>query len=594
MVTDFFIALLCILLPLLAGSIVMKQPFLAWLFGSLFYFLLFLLVSFFASGELFLDSIRLVTIVATVVGCGFLLRRSPSLKVDRRILAFLGIVLLSVISFFFVWRQTTGYPLQLNWDIYEHITLIDILKTGKFSFFTSHLSDTFTFNSYPPFFHTMLALPLLFGGTSIGTYWWLEYFHYLGVILVTFFFVKEVFGNNRLAVFVATMTSALTFESFMVYESLFLLPQTLAAVVAIGLLTLVYRTPSVSRRTLVLGIVSLVFLHYVIGSAAALTILFVYFFLRLPIKNSYQQVCIVVAALIFAASIFGAFFLHWNVPGREEAQYFNLSLGEKAGYMLDWYAGFLLFLPVGFFVMLRKPDKKRTSLLLVSFLVLAVVFSPFSYVLKYHVLSRFFLHAVVGIGAASALLVFPRLFRPLVLVGLLTAGFLLFGSNIGRYKASLGYEGRVAHFSSAEMEAAKWLSLHSEEGMLLISEPATQYIFEALSGVNSQGGAFMDISTRKKLIALSYLTDPAQVLRELRSIDDLLPSSPTVRKRIFVLSGRYTKWQDLMDSWQESTYYNIWRPYQRDARDNNLRDALLSQPGVHLLYQNKEVTLLTL
>src|ERR1035437_2946344 len=275
---DLMVGLSFYLLPYLTGRIFVKKIVQAWILGALIWFLIYFVVvgvNVFAHFD-FQSVIRMIALIISVVsllklGKEFISEKPKINWQSIFIASFLA--LFTAFVYFFIWKRNTPYPMQLNWDIYEHLTLSNLLSLGKLSFSTTQITDTFTFNSYSPIFNILLSLPkVIFQRGLLGVYWGIEYWHYLLTAFAAFILAKKVFNNNWLAL-LAAIVSSLVFESAVVYSTRFLIPQTLAALVAVFVAAKIkdYRWPIL----LVAGAVILL-THYLVGPLCLLILAALY------------------------------------------------------------------------------------------------------------------------------------------------------------------------------------------------------------------------------------------------------------------------------------------------------------------------------
>src|SRR5450759_2105555 len=83
------------------------------------------------------------------------------------------LVLLSV-AFYALWRWNSPYPSPLNWDIWEHQTVVNAIRSGSFALLPSQLSDTFRFNGYTTLFHVITAgIQNVLHVQNIPGFWWI-------------------------------------------------------------------------------------------------------------------------------------------------------------------------------------------------------------------------------------------------------------------------------------------------------------------------------------------------------------------------------------------------------------------------------------
>lgn len=598
MIIDLFASIGFFLIPFIIGTLFTRHAFYAWISGILSIFFLFFAVFYTTSlfPQLdFLFLLRFFVIILFVWSLLVLILKVRQIRsLPRPSLWILGGGIFATMLYFFVWKQSTPYPLQLNWDIYEHITLANLLLKGHVSLLPSHISDTFTFNGYTPLFHMLLAVPAgIFGKGLVGIYWWLEYFFYLATILVSCLLAWRTTQNKWATAFTGVL-AACVFESTIVYTSLFLIPQTLVALITLFAVSQILSEKK--PNLLGWGATALVLfaLHYIVGTfgigACALFVLFKY----KPIPIVWMRKGLIGVMILFGLVLCMHVFGGWALTGREEAAHFILPIEQTAGYFFDWYglASIAVFL-MGAFVLWTKGEKQIKLVLFLSIISLCIVFSPFSYVLKFYVIGRYFVNVVLGVGFAFLLFKSAPKWRPLVFVGISSVLFCIFFFNQLTYKSPLYFQGKYSHISQGEMQAAEWLKGHTSAGTLLISDPSTQYVLEALSGINTQGGAYMDESTREKLVAVGQTTNNAIRIAKLTAIHDLLPSQEKkTTQRIVVLSARYFAWQKLSVEEKESFFYNIWVPHLLTVEDKKYIEQFKKTMDVKEIYRNSEMVII--
>ncbi len=598
MIIDFFASISFYLIPFLTGSFFTRKIVKAWIFGALIWFgLYFLIFGIAALGKLdnFVIILRVIAIVISaisIIRLIYLWIRKRSVLKLKRLLAPLFLVVFFTLVYFLIWKRNTPYPMPLNWDIYEHITLANLILKGNLSFITSKISDTFTFNSYSPFFEILLSLPkLVFERSLLGIYWWLEYWHYLITILASYILAKKIFPNIWLAL-ASALVSGLVFESIMAYSSLFLIPQTLTAVIAI----LVFKDIKEHKLPFLIIAGVLIFLmHYVLGTLSLFILFLGFIFSRYQRLEKYINPFVIfssiLAVVLLAINLLGK----WKTVNIEEAGHFNFPLLDKIGFLSDWYGvGSIIFLIIGYFIILRKGNLYQKLALGIALLVFGIAFAPFSYFLKFFVLGRYFLNLVIAAGIFLLISKQKILFKTGILSIIAFSLLLVFDKNQANYKESLHFKNYVTQASFEEINASKWLFKHKKEGDFLISDPATQYIFEASSEVNTQGGVYMNLQTRKLLSGINYSNDRGLIKNKLLGIEDLLLNKYPKKRTLFILSGRYFAWQDFPETEKESSFYNVWAPRLINEKENAYIDYLLQDNQFKLLYRNDQVAILEL
>ena len=170
--------------------------------------------------------------------------------------------------------------------------------------------------------------------------------------------LQKLFKDKLLAIS-AGILSALTFQSIAAYSTLFLLPQTLVALITIFILI---RIEEYKLRWLILASVFIFLMHYVLGALAIFVLWTFYLQKRLKLSDKFLSLGLVSAALLSGALLGLNFLGKWQLLNTEEAAHFNFGLSEKLGFIVDWYSLIFFFLfPLGFIYILKKEHriKKR-------------------------------------------------------------------------------------------------------------------------------------------------------------------------------------------------------------------------------------------
>jgi len=596
MIIDFFASLSFYLVPYLTGRFFTKKIVPAWIMGSLFWFIFyFLLIGIFSFGNLgsFSQIVRFSIIVVSLISLVRItaLRLKKGVKIEfTRLLIPVFLAIFTTVIYFLIWKRNTPYPLQLNWDIYEHITLANLISQGNLSFVTSKISDTFTFNSYSPFFEILLSIPkILFQKSLLGIYWWLEYWHYLATVLASYLLAKEIFPNKWLAT-ISALISALVFESLVVYSSLFLIPQTL-----VGLMTILVFKDIKNHKPwfLLIAGVSVFLMHYVVGSLSLVILLLGFLVSRYKFIQKHINLA-VIFSLLFSGILISINFLgKWFILGIEEAAHFNFSIWEKLGYLSDWYgAGSLILVLIGCVLIVKNGNAFQKLVLILAFLIFGISFAPFSYFLKFYVLGRYFVNLIIAVSLWIIISRQRNLFRVAAISMMILISTIVFYKNQVAYKEPLHSGTLETQISFEEIQAANWLILHKGDNQFLVSDPSSQYIFEAISEVNTQGGVYMNLSSRNALISINKLNDPVLIKSKLLRVkDDLLKKQNYPGKTLFVIGGRYFAWQDLPEKQKQSSFYNVWSPRLITSDDQSRIDFLAKSKQFKLIYKNSEVAI---
>lgn len=611
MLTDFIASISFYIFPFLLGRIFFKKTIFAFINGFLIWYLISLFSGYIFPGS-FSAAAQITTLIAIIgapikVAIEVLLKNSYFFsrlslkKFYSDIFPLLLIFAFSVFIYFFVWKLYTPFPMQLNWDIYEHITLANIISGGSISLLPSFLSDTFTFNGYTTLFQTALAVPkTLFHTNLIGIYWWIEYWHYLLTILVTYFLTQKIFKKREISLFSA-LASGLIYESSIVYSNLFLIPQTFAAVLGILLLSEIIKSPaeaaaaiSLKKKTtqLIPAIISLstiFLLHFVIG-LAVICVISAYWLLskKHPVRHLNKVILILILALsaVLGLRFFGGF----DLTGREEANYFNLDFMKLVGIFTDWYGLTLIFILPGIYGIFKNSSAEAKKTLILGLITTIVSIAPLAYFLKYYVIARYFVNIVLIFG------IFYTIRNLNIYIRYITEGWmilifaLIFFVNINTYQNFLLFSGFTSHISDKELETSKWLKQnYTSPETLLISDPSTSYILEAASEINSPGGAYMSANNRASLININGSLHPGIVKANLMEVSDRNISSGKIEQRLFIASGRYFAWQELPDKEKRSFYFNIWSPKLIKEPDVPFLKMLSESYDFKIVYQNNEL-----
>lgn len=594
MLQSFLASLVFFLTPYLWGRFFKKSIFLSWVVGAFFFVVSYLgivLVTSFLHLP-FLVFFRVIFILVSVLSVTNFIWKKEYVGFSSVLHKHWQVILLSLFGtwvYFFIWKRYTLYPLQLNWDVYEHITLANIIAQGNFSLFASQLSDTFTFDGYIPFFHILLAMPkMVLNANLVGVYWWIEYWHYLLTIIASYLLTKR-FLHTSFAGFLGGIVGALIFESSIVYASLFFIPQTL-----VGLLFAFSLSEELTWLETILVSTLFVSLHLVIGIVAAGAL----FLWKLLHKNRHVsikrlQLLVYAALFILLFSLAAHFIGNWIVTGREEAIHFTYSLSQKVQFLLQWYSFFIVFALIGIGIFTRKATKEQKVLVILAALLFSISFAPISYFLKFYVLGRYVIDVVLVAGIVIPLRQLQMKWQKIIASFLMLILLVVFYINQNTYKSSLYFEGYASQISYEEIAAGNWLKAHMPYAFL-ISDPSTQYVLEAVSGDNTQGGAYMNLQTRRTLSRIAYDYNAKEVRSQLLSIHDALPSVDASREQtLLVLSGRYFAWQRLPQSEKDSFYYNIWSAQMLSSSDKLYIEQFLQQnPYYKVVYSNSEMVIL--
>ncbi len=487
------------------------------------------------------------------------------------------------ITVYWVWRLGSPMHTTLNWDIYHHQTLINIINQGKFGLVTSSLSDSFQFAGYSTIFHTIASISQTLFKPNILEFWFfVEYLHLLLGAVIAFFFTYA-FTKNKFTSVISSLLATLIFESSMAYTNLFLIPQNLAGLISAGFLAKISLEYPQNKRLLATDFLIfslfLIPLHLIIGTfgvfLALITIIFLY---TKPIKESNKvQNLLLLGSLICIPLVFfiskSIDFSHIN---RGEAAYYIFSIGKKIATMKDIYGyGLIAFLPLGYFYALKTKESKYKLLLILINGMFAILIGILPYNLKFLAVGRFPLFTLMSLGMWILIKDLPNIIK-CIFLALSTATFgIVFVINIYMYKGVPNYKNLSTHVSPPEIEVAKFLQeTYAKEAnkVLLVSDPATMHILEGLSGINSPGGAYTSIENRQILTSI-YLRRDETLRKRLFEIRDLAEENDH-NKVLLVLSGRFREWQLGPEEDRYGIHWNVWRPKDLDPEELQEHDFI--------------------
>lgn len=509
-----------------------------------------------------------------VSGCIQLFSLRPhrllSWKAIRSGLVVLLVAVICSLAVWQIWTYRSPYP--LNWDLYQHQTLTNILLRDHFDFWTANLSDTFGFASYPPTFHLLLSLSqagLVNSATMIVDYWQaVTFLHLLSVALLSYYLGMTV-TRKPLIGWLSLLIGTLSFDSIISFTNLFFLPQSVAAVLGIGLLTVLFAKSEHKAQmphwlSVGLGMIALISFHFVIGMMAAgmYGVTWLYFrFYRTWHKAFTHLPILEILCLVVIAGMIGSYFLDLGFINRGEAASYLFSLSEKQVFIQRVYGyGLYLLLPLGLLAGIRTKYKTQKYVLFLTICFIALLLSHLPYVFKFMVLARFFFHLLMAAGLWLLISKIHWRILRMSTVAIITTGLLaILILNSFTWKQGLAFNTYNTHLSTEDLEAADFLrKLYPPTTTLLISDPASQFILEGLCGINSAGGAYVTPEFRKSLYTALTTTEPSQQKSSLLAITD--PLQPNPKHRLLVLSGRTFVWAEAKEADRMAFDYNIWSP----------------------------------
>ncbi len=485
-----------------------------------------------------------------------------------------------------IWRMNSPYPNSLNWDLFEHQSIVTAIRDGHWGVFPSLLSDTFRFDGYTTLFHTAIALAQsIFNPKILGFWWMAEAFHLFSAVVAAYVLTAHI-SKNRTAGLLAGLFSAFFFESSIVFAPLMLIPQTVAAVLWTFGLSYLLGTERPNTWYMALLSLLLVAMHMIVGGAGVLLYVLAGILMRIP----YHKVLWLIGGIVGSASLYiGLNAVVSMLPLS------SINYGEAGAYMQNttdtlstmrlWYGLFPLALfPIGYFFAATQ-GKVRTIIATIIFATaFAVVLSKAPYAMKFMSLARYPMIAVIAVGMST---LFADMGKKTTLIAtgiLIIALGTIFTVNTNEWKAWLITNGTATHVSTDDQQIARYLSTHATTGTMLISDPATQYILEGISGVNSQGGAYMNDQSRTAFQMAFTATEAATMTNAFRSIVDTV-STTTPTTRYIAISGRTTEWMRSSEPQRHDITYNIWRPTGLSVIDHIELEriaAILGKPPVYV------------
>lgn len=509
----------------------------------------------------------------------------------------ISILLVAALAGYILWRLDSPYPYPLNWDIWEHQTVVNALLSGTFALLPSQLSDTFQFNGYTTMFHIWLAIPqYLFKPDVLGFWWFAEFFHGLTAALAAYLLTFAV-SKNRWAAILSGVMSALFFESNLAYTAYFLMPQTITAVIwAFGFAFLLQKPKKINPVLIMFPLsVILISLHFIVGGLGIM-VYFLYILLEktriLEKKLIYLTAIISLPVFTFGILTLISRIFPVQTINFGEAGHFSNTLKQISSDMRMWYGLLPLFLlPFGIEYVEKNPYCNIGRILILCFLILGgVVISPFPYVNKFIVLWRFLLIPFISLGVMYFLDKTSEIIAKGIIIFLFVLTCQIISmENTNTWKQTVTYRGIASQLSDDERKTAAFLSEQKTKTALFVSDPATSYILEALSGMNSPGGAYMSTHNRN-FLNKGLLSDESVTCNiYLNNIHDGLNQAtyPT----FIVITGRMLAWLKASEDMQQSNAWNVWVPKEFSLRDEIRIQKIQERCGFTSVFQTKSTVI---
>lgn len=509
----------------------------------------------------------------------------------------LAVVMALSLLVYGLWRIDSPTNTSLNWDLYHHQTLANIISKGEFSFLSTKLSDTFKFAGYSTIFHSLLALSqMLFKVDILGFWWYLEFFHLVSTVLASFV-VAYSFTKSRYVGFAAAIIGAFVFEAHGAYTSLFLIPQNLSATLGAVLISQLYaqykRKKDIFRPIYLLSLVFIILNHFIVG--ALVLVLYTTISLMLALHQSQKLKKIFDLVVIFAllsCVMFPVITANIDLSylNRGEAQFFNFSLAQKLSYNKSFYGNSLYpLVALGLLAFTALRNRKNYLLIFLTLVSASLLLAPVPYSTKLYALNRYFVHTTMALGLWLVVRNTNYKKKLASLILLIMVFSVVFISNVTTYKQIPYYRETSTHISPNEIETASYIkNTYKNKDILLLSDPATMHVLEAISGVNTPGGAYTDLRTRQTLTNIYYTRNSKSMALSLLQARDGLNLQPP-QKILLVVGGRLAKWEQASDENRNGIHWNVWVPYDialKDLETYDFIDFVENYSKFKLVYKN--------
>ncbi len=515
----------------------------------------------------------------------------------NKLLTFALLFFLCLLTFA-IWKWDTPYPLNVNWDIYEHQTLVNEIAAGNIKLLNSRISDTFTFNGYSPLFHILIALlQSVFNFNPLGFWWFAEFVFYFATVLACWYLTLTA-TRNKTASVLAGIAGAFAFESYMVYSPLLLLPQNLSALLAICSLITIIKSRR-KHRKLHIGKIALlctgsVLIHFIIGTLAVI-LQFAYIILTSKkIKEkvvAYLTPAVLVLAIITVVLSYTVF--DFNIINTAESMHFNLNLQRKLEVTANWYGyAMLVFAPLAVFYFSTR-NKIEKAILPIFIVNLALAIAKIPYSLKFYAFGRYLFIYTLAASVGYIINKIRSNCLKTILISVFSIALLLtFTLNQANYKGILKYRRLSTQIAPNEIEAGKWLANNykEKEKLLIVSNPSTQGVFEAITGINTQGGVYANTATRSYVNSIYPITAGNKIKNTLFSVNDLVIEEKP-EKILLILSGRFFKWQNQPVAKKKAIYFNVWKPEDIAPVNRIYIENLKKEAGFKEVYSNETVSI---
>lgn len=488
-------------------------------------------------------------------------------------------------------RLDSPYPAFTNWDALQQLTLAGQMERGVFSLDLTQYSDTFQLGTYLPLYHAPLFIAWkLSGAAPDGLYWFLDLLHGALVALVACRLGYSLRGQ-AVDGFLAGALSALILETRIAYVSFSHMAQTVTGVFfALCLAEFMERRSEIRKGEVGVQLAYMALSHFFVGAVGALLLSVLYLLdtLRRPLSVRLQNGWILgVTAFTLVLALQNRWFRFdpFNVSDSAAS---NLTLDQKFDFFRNWLGhGYWIYpaLVVIFLLRTRVPRLKLMGAVLAG--LVPALLLPVPYSLKLFAIEHFSLAALTAV-TLSAVFLDGRATATRVVCGALFVsgwfGVFLVNQQVS-LKGGLRFEGHFTQVSAEEAEAARFLASSPYRNSFVVSEPATQYILEGFSGVNSAGGIYATPANRGHLTTIAAASSPEAVRTAVFLVRDAL-SANQEQTRILAIGPRFRHWAALPMEQRLTTFGNIWSPRADSPRDRELVSRLAGSPGFRLLFSN--------
>lgn len=268
----------------------------------------------------------------------------------------------------------------------------------------------------------------------------------------------------------------------------------------------------------------------------------------------------------------------------ESTQYI-FSLPEKI-LAIDRTYGYLAYilLPLG---VLWLGIKRQLSGWVVPAFTLCLtmaVFTQVPYVWKLFTLLRFFVGVVMAAGLYTLLVKIKSWTVKGVVWVIVVMGLCInLSLNSMYWKDGIVVGSEFRHISDDDIAAAQVLfERYSGVRVLLVSDPATQFVLEGMGGVDTVGGAYMPIAIRQKLVDVLETQNPQYLFYLTSNMTDGVPGA--IVRRVVAISGRTFVWLSASPEVRLLFSYNVWSPQVLSDNQKLYLDTLRRSAGFREIY----------